>query len=174
MVSFWEAVVERLTPDVTGDESEGALREMRRGCAALARVVWDLRSDREHPLARSVVGRIGVDCSGVRTIPDVWLSRVDDWLGGQIQQLRVAEGEAREEADVEWRVEAVRRVVRKRRRGEHVTYGEVAEEMNAHPGRGRRPWLTAGGLRRAYKRYANDVLDESEFDSSSGEDSLWL
>ena len=145
MVSFWGAVVDRLTPDITGGESEDALRDMRRGCAALAGVVWDLRSDTEHPLARALVDRIGVQTGGVRTMPDVWLARVDEWLAGRGHEIRVAEGEAREEADLAWRTEAVRRVVRKRRRGEPVTYGEVAEEMNRHPGRGRRPWLSAGG-----------------------------
>ena len=64
MVSFWGAVVERLTPDITGGESEDALRDMRRGCAALAGVVWDLRSDTEHPLARALVDRIGVQTGG--------------------------------------------------------------------------------------------------------------
>ena len=61
MVSFWEAVVHRLTPNITGEEG---LWEMRRGFRALARVVWDLRFDREHPLARTVVGRMAVDCGG--------------------------------------------------------------------------------------------------------------
>ena len=145
MVSFWGAVVDRLMPDTTGGESEDALHNMRWGCAALVRVVWDLWSDREHPLARALVERIGVHTGGVGTIPDVWLSWVDEWLAGHMQELRVVEGEAREEADLAWRMEAVRQVVRKRRRGEPVTYGEVAEEMNRHPGRGRRPWLSAGG-----------------------------
>ena len=70
MVSFWRAVVDRLTPDVTGDESEGTLREMRRGHAALGRVLWDLRGDGEHPLARVLVERSGGDCGGVTSVPD--------------------------------------------------------------------------------------------------------
>ena len=167
MVSFWESVVQLLTPDIRGDEGEEELRDMRRGYKALGRVVWDLRSDREHPLARAAVGRIGVRCGGVKTIPDVWLSRGDEWLVGVVDEIRKEEGMAREEADLAWRMEAVRRVVRKRKRGESATYGSVADEMNSDPGRGRRPWLTVGGLRRAYKKYASDILDESKFDSDS-------
>ena len=68
-------------------------------------------------------------------------------------------------------MEAVRLVLRGRRRGERVTYGGVAEEMNGRPDRGRGPWLTAGGVRRAFKRYHSDILDESEFYlSSDGDD----
>ena len=173
MASFWEAVVALLTPDISGDESEATLRDMRRGHLGLARTLWDLRSDREHPLTRALVTRAGFDCRGVATIPDAWLQQVDEFLDGRLREIRVAEEEVREEADVAWRTEAVRRVLRKRRRGERVTYAGVAEEMNRHPGRGRRPWLSAGGVRRAYKRYAEEVLDESEFDSSSDGDS-WL
>ena len=167
MVSFWEAVVDRLTPDITGDESEDTLLEMRRSCDALGRVVWELGNDREHPLARAVVERAGVDCGRYVNIPHALLSRADGWLADRSQEIRVAAREVREEAAVAWRTEAVRRVVRRRRRGEHVTYGEVADEMNEHPGRGRRPLLSSAAVRRAYNRYASEVLDESEFDSSS-------
>ena len=173
MASFWEAVVALLTPDISGDESKATLRDMRRGLLGLARSLPDLRSDREHPLTRALVTRAGFDCGGVATIPDEWLQQVDEFLDGRLRSVRVAEEEVREEADVGWRMEAVRRVLRGRRRGERVTYAQVAEEMNGLPGRGRRPWLSAGGVRRAYKRYAEEVLDESEFDSSSDGD-IWL
>ena len=73
MVSFWEAVVALLTPDISGDESEATLRDMRQGHLGLVHSLWDLRSDREHPLARALVNRAGVDCRGVATIPDAWL-----------------------------------------------------------------------------------------------------
>ena len=74
MVSFWRAVVDRLTPDVNGDESKGSLREMRRGHAALARMLWDLRGDGELPLARVLGERSGVDCGGVTSVPDAMLA----------------------------------------------------------------------------------------------------
>ena len=145
MVTFWEAVVRRLAPDIRGDEGEDELRDMRRGYRALASVVLDLRSDREHPLARALVGRAGVHIGGVRSMPERWIWRVEEWVGGQLEQIRVDLGAASEEADVEWRREAIRRVIRKRKRGERVTYAEIADEMNKDPRKGRRPFLSAGG-----------------------------
>ena len=69
-----------------------------------------------------------------------------------------------------WRQEAVRKVIRKRRQGISVTFAQIAAEMNEDPGRGRRPRLSAEGLRRAYKKYSEEILEESEFDSSDDED----
>ena len=110
-MSFWEAVVALLTPDISGDESEATLDDMQRGHLGLVRTLWDLRSDREHPLTWALVDRAGLDCRGFAIIPDAWFQQVDMFLDGRIRAIRVAEGEVREEADVAWQTEAVRRVL---------------------------------------------------------------
>ena len=171
MVGFWEGVVERLAPDVTGNEGEEEVRAMRSGCAALARVLWDLRSDKDHPLAWALAGRAGLLPSEATTFPHRWVSRAEQWLEGRRNELRVLEREVREAADEAWRMEAVRAILRGRQRGERVIYREAAEQMNARPGSRHRPRLTAGGGRRAFKRYHDEIMDESEFYlSSDGED----
>ena len=161
----------RLTPDVTGDKTEEEVRDMRRGCAALGRVLWDLRSDKDHRMARALAGRAGLLPADTTAFPHRWVSRTEEWLEGRREELRVLEREVREEADEAWRMAAARLIIRGRRRGEAVSYRGVAEAMNGRADRGRRPGLTAGGVRRACKRHHDEILDESEFyRSSDGED----
>ena len=51
-----------------------------------------------------------------------------------------------------------------------MTFAEIVNEMNQDPGRGRRPWLSVEGFRWAYKKHSEEILAESEFDSSDEED----
>ena len=47
--------------------------------------------------------------------------------------------------------------MRKRRQDIPVIFVKIATEMNQDPERGRRPWLSAEGLRRAYKKHAEEI-----------------
>ena len=167
---FWTGVIEKLAPDLTGDETEEELRDKRDGYNALRHLIWDLRLDREHLLAHAVVKRVGIDYENVKTIPLKWLTQADDWAKGKIDETQREARDLKDEADMAWRQEAVRKVIRKRRQGISVTFAQIAAEMNEDPGRGRRPRLSAEGLRRAYKKYSEEILEESEFDSSDDED----
>ena len=167
---FWTAVTEKLAPDLTGEETEEELQNKRSGYTAMRHLIWDLRLDREHLLAHAVVKRVGIDCTNVKTIPQKWLTEADDWVKSRIDETQRESRDLKDEADMAWRQEAVRRVIRKRRQGKPVTFAQMATEMNEDPERGRRPWLSAEGLRRAYKKYSEEVLEDSEFESSDDDD----
>ena len=167
---FWTAVIEKLAPDLTGDETEEELQNKRDGYNALRHLIWDLRLDWEHLLAHAVVKRVGIDCENVKTIPLKWLTQADDWAKGRLDETQREARDLKDEADMAWLQEAVWKVIRKRRQGISVTFAQIATEMNEDLGRGRRPWLSAEGLRRAYKKYSEEILEEFEFDSSDDED----
>ena len=66
---FYMAVIEKLTPNLTGDETEEEPQEKCDGYNALRHLIWDLRLDWEYFLAYAVVRRIEIDCKNMKTIP---------------------------------------------------------------------------------------------------------
>lgn len=106
----------------------------------------------------------------MKTIPLKWFTQANDWSKSRIDESQREERDLKNEAYMAWRQEAARRVIRKRRQETPMTFAQIVNEMNQDPGRDRRPWLSVEGLRWAYKKHSEEILAESEFDSSDEED----
>lgn len=196
--SFWDGVMAHLCQDIGDDDSTLDLTGKKGGHKAIGSLIWDLSADREHALTRAVVRRAGistmkpaVDKQGepilaengeqkivqVQTIPQKWLVTASDFIYDRIKEFDREIREKAEDAEHEWRLEAVRRVLRRRRARITVTYQQIADEMNSERRElrdgVRRPRLSGGSIQRAFKKYGEEVEDETEFDngdSDSGSD----